>query len=397
MNRKLKKALKDIYASEQPEHMNEFIHQLPKQQSEFRFAAPVMAVLALGTVIGYGYLHARQAYQPYQSAEQKTSEEAIQIKASETVMTTAESIEVVFYTGTFPVTTAPEESETLPETENEIIFPVTETAVSSTTSKITTAQTTVTTVTTTVTPETHPETEIIAETEPEIIMTEPVTEPMPEEEIITQIHWPVQTVPETSVTETIPETTEIQTETTKNSFYSGIEDMTLSAKIDEMQFEYFTHRHNEVLDWGFNGTYYENEREIADTMISEFESLYQENENPFYPHYCDVISAIKETDFGYPEDAFFGSTAQWTAFRDGYQNLLAEEVTQIEQYLTEHDELTELENFRESQENFILEYENFWNADDYYYEYSNSMKGYMNAVLIQGRVVFLMNYFDYFQ
>lgn len=90
MNRKLKKLLREIYASEQPEHMKSFTEQLRKNQdwkhtnSSFaRFVTPMIATLVLSVVTGYSYIVYHNTYQPYEPPQK--------IIPTETILLTSES------------------------------------------------------------------------------------------------------------------------------------------------------------------------------------------------------------------------------------------------------------------------------------------------------------------
>ena len=71
MNRKLKKALRELYASEQPEHMQSFLEQLPKKQKNIfpavtKFMSPVIAIFILSIITSYSYIIYKNHYQPYE-------------------------------------------------------------------------------------------------------------------------------------------------------------------------------------------------------------------------------------------------------------------------------------------------------------------------------------------
>lgn len=76
---KLKKALRGLYADQQPERMTEFLGQLREREqtkSGFfkisglaKYSVPAMALLMIGIITGSSYLNYRNAYQPYRQSE----------------------------------------------------------------------------------------------------------------------------------------------------------------------------------------------------------------------------------------------------------------------------------------------------------------------------------------
>ncbi len=103
MNRKLTHLLKEIYASEQPEHIPEWLteKQKEKNRKKIYFSAPVTAVFLLILVVGSGYMHLDEV--EIQPAEQKN----INIPEAETetfVSTEQNILETDLQTETFPET-----------------------------------------------------------------------------------------------------------------------------------------------------------------------------------------------------------------------------------------------------------------------------------------------------
>ena len=82
-NRKLKKALKEIYASEKPEHMQDFLKQLRKNKKQkklaffIKFTSPVIAMLILGIITSYSYMIYQNHYQPYEISPEAAPTEKI--------------------------------------------------------------------------------------------------------------------------------------------------------------------------------------------------------------------------------------------------------------------------------------------------------------------------------
>lgn len=100
-NRKLKKAIRELYTEQQPERMLFFLQQIQKEYpdrksktqkniyfSMTKFAAPIMALLVLGIITGYSYLSYRNAYQPYYQTEETEPEN---IDSTEKIISVSES------------------------------------------------------------------------------------------------------------------------------------------------------------------------------------------------------------------------------------------------------------------------------------------------------------------
>ena len=100
-NRKLKKAIRELYTEQQPQRMSFFLQQLQKEHSDrknktqkniyfsmTKFAVPIMALLVLGIITGYSYLSYRNAYQPYYQTEETEPEK---IDSTEKIISVSES------------------------------------------------------------------------------------------------------------------------------------------------------------------------------------------------------------------------------------------------------------------------------------------------------------------
>ncbi len=182
MNRKLRKALKEIYASEKPSEYPDFLKEIQKErnQKQFRFAAPVTAVFLVGFISFYGYSNLLEARnhttEPLEAVKEETQKHPLSAVTAEN--STAQA-------------------ETVPESLSAV--------------EISTTQTTApaeTMYTTTLT-ETFPETSV---TETHLLI-QTGTETVPETSV-TQIHLPNQTVTETPLESVTEETNTIPPETT---------------------------------------------------------------------------------------------------------------------------------------------------------------------------------------
>ena len=66
MNRKLRKALKEIYASDKPAQFPEFLKEIQKERNKrnFRFVLPVCTAFFVFVIAGYGYFSIKNYYRP---------------------------------------------------------------------------------------------------------------------------------------------------------------------------------------------------------------------------------------------------------------------------------------------------------------------------------------------
>jgi len=394
MNRKLKKALKELYASEQPSKFPEFLKELQKErnQRKFRFMMPVSAVMLLCVIAGYGYFSTRNFYRPENSIQ--TAEQQILVSEPETVLYTTE-IPVTTMQTTFTTirteTTISETSVTEIHLPNQ---PVTEsiseiTAFTPETESTQPETTTFIPETETIPPEQNftPET-VSPEPEPEeIIITEsnPIqTETQPETEF--------QTTIDTTGTTPLPEITAIPTETNPEYNYIIIP----IEEIDRKQFKMFAYRQLEVYDLSMDSMIFADAKINADTMLSKWKNSLLYAQNPYWSEYMYRLDVLKGT---------VGETAFEWGFRNSvYQNIVLNESQLIEQYFIDNNQQENLEKFYASQENYEQLRERFrtecLQEDFDYPPYSGvfedeNLSAYFEAKLTEIRSVALMEYFNY--
>lgn len=335
MNRKLTHLLKEIYASEQPEHIPKWLteKQKEKNRKKIYFSAPVMAVFLLILVVGSGYMHLDEA--EIQPAEQ----ENINIPEAETetfVSTEQNILETDLQTETFP-----EEVQT--ETEIETMIS-TETEISETEPRAETFSETVQT-----------ETEIF--TEPEMPETEPQAETFPE---------------------TLPEVAEC----------TGIN----ISKMDERQNAYFALEY-EV--YQITGT--ENAAEQCDKIrqkaAEELNALAEESRNSiYYEQYENIEKELFQNHYGYPEGVYVNPVAQWSLMQAAYESFLEDLLDELEKNLSPD----EIQQLQASHENFCqnLEILSFKENEEENNEVMEVFPWVLTEQFVEYRVLLLMQYFE---
>ncbi|MBR1528532.1 MAG: hypothetical protein IJ642_04420 [Oscillospiraceae bacterium] len=382
MSRKLKKALKEIYASEQPSNFPEFLKEIQKERNKrkFRFMMPVSAMLFLCVIAGYGYFSTQNFYRPEISVQ--TAEQQILVSEPETVL----------YTTEFPVTTMQttfttiRTETTIPETSvTQIHLPI------QTVTESISETTTFTPETETIPPEQNftPETEAVQpEPEPEEMII-PESNPIQTE---TQPETEIQTTIDTTGTTPLPETTTIPTET--NPEYNYI--MIPIEEIDRKQLKMFAYRQLEVYDLSMNSMIYADAKINADTMLSKWKNSLLYAQNSYWSEYMYRLDVLKGT---------VGETAFEWGFRNSvYQNIVLNESQLIEQYFIDNNQQENLEKFYASQENYEQLRERFRTEclqEDFDYPPYNgvfedeNLSAYFEAKLTEIRSVALMEYFNY--
>ena len=366
MNRKLRKTLKEIYASEKPSEYPDFLKEIKKERNNklFRFTAPAMALFLTAFFGLYGYCELLEARNHSIEPQEKTlSQEEMPEHIKEetqqkqpTAFSPAESITTQRETVSETSTSEPALSAELSTTQ---------------TTGFTTAHTTIrmeTTVPETAVTQIHLPNQTVPETIREILAEE--TDTFPPETTIP----PTPEVPAESTA--IPEA-ETATEKIQESEWRCL-DLSRVSDVEALQASYWELRRQEAMNWSMNSRVYEDSGRQADEMLSELTTLHRENGNPYYERYHSILVN------GIAPDSH---TRAYTELKDTFMNEL----------------LTDLENtispdvfqaIQASQQDFQEKFDTFWEGDlQLSYEMGSLYTDYLEMELIQYRVLLLMNYF----
>lgn len=339
MNGKLRRMLKEIYASEQPDKYPEFIYQIQKERNrrKLRYAAPATALVMIAFIGGYSYMNM------YRIDDHNCDPvKVVEVPETETSTETTSTAESTYTTESAAETTV-QETET------------SETTIQTTVTEVqTTATTTITT-----------------------IQIETVRE-LPAEQIPTEITTTAEII--------VCEDTETQAETITETKSSVNVDL---AALDALQDAFFDLQY-EILEAdnehraGSSGFYLE-----AEEDITELEEHYRDNGNLCYERYKRVDEELIETNFGYPEGVYVGSNAGWTMSKLAYEDFMNELIDDLKEMLP----VEEFQKLQVSQQNFLEKQqemnqrilEEFPHA---YYPWINEEQ------IVRYRVLLLMEYFE---
>ncbi|MBR1553803.1 MAG: hypothetical protein IJ644_00225 [Oscillospiraceae bacterium] len=365
MNRKLRKTLKEIYASEKPSEYPDFLKEIKKERDkkQFRFAAPVMALFLAAFLGLYGYCELLEARNHSAEPQEETLEHLKQATQQKQpiAFSPAESITTQMETVSETSTSNPALSAELSTTQT-TVFTTTHTTIRMETTVPETAVTQIHLPNQTVT-ETVPE--VFAE-ETETFLPETTAPPVPE------VPAEITAIPETTA---VLETT--VTEETQESEWRCL-DLSRVSDVEALQASYWELRRQEAMNWSMNSRVYEDSGRQADEMLSELTTLHRENGNPYYERYHSILVN------GIAPDSH---TRAYTELKDTFMNEL----------------LTDLENtispdvfqaIQASQQDFQEKFDTFWEGDlQLSYEMGSLYTDYLEMELIQYRVLLLMNYF----
>ena len=367
MNRKLRKTLKEIYASEKPSEYPDFLKEIKKERDKklFRFTAPAMALFLVAFLGLYGYCELLEARNHSVKPQEETisREEMLEHMKQETqqkqpiAFSPAESITAQRETVSETSTSESALSAELSATQTTVILETTHTIIRTETTVPETAVTQI-----------HLPNQTVTETIPEILNEE--TDTFPPEMTIP----PVPEVPTESTA--LPET-ETATEEIQESEQRCL-DLSRVSDVEALQASYWELRRQEAMNWSMNSLVYADSGRQANEMLSELEALHRENENPYYERYHSILVN------GIAPDSH---ARAYTELKDTFMNEL----------------LTDLENtispdvfqaIQASQQDFQEKYDTFWEGDlQLSYGMGSLYTDYLEMELIQYRVLLLMNYF----